>query len=68
LLSAATANAYERGKSFLMIGLADRDPLLAVARRYLHIPYHSELFAVAWSQALLDLLDERVPYIEIGTL
>ena len=49
LLSACVKNAYERGKAFLMLGLSDDDPLLAVARRYLHITYHSDLFAVSWS-------------------
>jgi hypothetical protein len=51
-----------------MIGLCDDDPLLAVARRYLHITYHSDLMAVAWSEAPLKQLDGRVPYIEIATL
>ena len=33
LLSACARDARERGKAFLMLGLADDDPLLAVARR-----------------------------------
>jgi hypothetical protein len=68
LLIACANNAYERGKAFLMIGLPDDDPLLAVARRYLHITYHSDLIAVAWSEAPVMQLDERLPYIEIATL
>jgi len=68
LLSACAGNAYRRGKAFLMIGLADNDPLLPIARRYLHITYHSELLAVAWSAAPPRQLDQRVPYIEIATL
>jgi hypothetical protein len=68
LLAAAMAKAYARGKSFLMLGLADNDPLLATARRPLHIRYHSELFAAGWDAAALASLDERVPYIEIATL
>lgn len=68
LLSACAINAYEHGKAFLMIGLSDGDPLLAVARRYLHITYHSDLIAVAWSKAPFKQLDGRIPYIEIATL
>ncbi len=68
LLSACAINAYERGKAFLMLGLSDDDPLLAVARRYLHITYHSDLFAVSWSEAPVKQLDGRIPYIEIATL
>jgi len=68
LLTACMLNAHERGKAFLMFGLADRDPLLPIVRRYLHIPYHSELFAVSWSDEPAGLLDGRIPYIEIATL
>lgn len=68
LLSACAVNAYQRGKAFLMIGLSDDDPLLTVARRYLHITYHSDLFAVACSEAPISQLDGRIPYIEIAAL
>ncbi|NQS91815.1 MAG: hypothetical protein HQ574_05340 [Chloroflexi bacterium] len=68
LLSACLQNAYARGKAFLMIGLVDNDPLLTVARRYFHITYRSELFAVSWSKKSVSFLDNRVPYIEIATL
>jgi len=68
LLSACARNAYERGKAFLMLGLTDDDPLLAVARRYPHITYHSDLFVVSWSGTPVASLDGRVPYIEIATL
>lgn len=68
LLSACLQNAYLRGKAFLMVGLADIDPLLPVARRYFHIPYRSELFAVSWSGKPVSLADNLVPYIEIATL
>ncbi len=68
LLSACAMSARKRGKAFLMIGLADDDPLLAVARRYLHVTYHSDLFAASWSDEPIARLDGRVPYIEIATL
>jgi hypothetical protein len=68
LLSACINNAYECGKTFLMIGLADDDPLLVAARSFLHIKYHSDLFAVSWSKKVVEQLDGRIPYIEIATL
>ena len=68
LLFACALDAHRRGKAFLMLGLADDDPLLAVARRQLHVAYHSDLFALSWSDGPVSLLDGRVPYVEIATL
>ena len=68
LLVAAAEAARVRGKGFLMVGLADADPLLAVARRFLHVPYRSDLYALAWSEDPRARLDGRVPQIEIATL
>ena len=51
LLRRLRERARERGKAFLMLGLADDDPLLAVARRWLHVTYRSDLFALAWDGA-----------------
>ena len=51
-----------------MLGLADHDPLLAVVRRWLHVTYRSDLYAVSSSAELLPRLDGRVPYVEIATL
>jgi hypothetical protein len=68
LLSACAQSALERGKAFLMLGLADDDPLLAIARRYLHVTYRSDLFVASWSGDPAGLLDGRIPYVEIATL
>jgi len=68
LLSAGMQSAHQRGKAFLMLGLTDDDPLLDVARRHLHVTYHSDLFAVSWYYETITQLDRRVPYIEIATL
>ncbi len=68
LLSASVKHAFEQGKVFLMLGLADEDPLLPIARRYLHVEYHSDLFALSWSEDPIHQLDRRIPYIEIATL
>ena len=68
LLSHCMKSAFERGKSFLMIGMADEDPLLVIARRQLHITYHSDLYMIGWTSRSMIQLDGRVPYIEIATL
>jgi hypothetical protein len=51
-----------------MLGLADEDPLLRVARRWLHVTYRSDLYALSWDDDPATRLDTRIPYIEIGTL
>ena len=54
-----------------MLGLTRDDPLLPVARKYLHIDYHSRLYLGSWESEHDGLdapLDDRVPYIEIATL
>ncbi len=68
LLSAVAARAQARGKAFLMLGLADEDPLLRVARRWLHVTYRSDLFVMAWDADPAAGLDTRVPYVEMATL
>lgn len=72
LLAACTERARGRGKAFLMVGLADEDPLLPAVRRWLHVTYRSDLFTLAWDGAQLPVRlpvpDGRVPYIEIATL
>ena len=68
LLRAVTAEAHVRGLAYLMVGLADDDPLLPVVRRHPHITYRSDLFALAWTDDPLARLDDRVPYVEIATL
>jgi hypothetical protein len=68
LLAATTARARAQGKAFLMLGLADEDPLLRVGRRWLHVTYRSDLYALSWDDDPAARLDGRTPYIEIGTL
>ena len=68
LLAACAERARERGKAFLMVGLADEDPLLPVVRRWLHVTYRSDLFTLAWDGATVPVPDGRVPRIEIATL
>ncbi len=73
LLREAYNDACRRGFAFLMIGLTDEDPLLRIARRYLHIPYRSWLQASAWRPGevgcdLHPTLDDRPAYVEIAAL
>jgi hypothetical protein len=68
LLRAVAADAHARGLAFLMVGLADDDPLLSVVRRHPHITYRSDLYALSWTDDPLARLDGRVPYVEIATL
>ena len=70
LLGRAARMAARRGCGFLMLGLADPDPLLgAVGGAGRTITYRSDLFAVSWSDERPGAdLDARVPYWEIATL
>jgi hypothetical protein len=73
LLREAYNDACRRGFAYLMIGLTDEDPLLRVARRYLHIPYRAWLQASAWRPGevgcdLYPTLDDRPAYVEIAAL
>lgn len=68
LVAAATTRAFDQGKAFLMLGLADSDPLLPVVRRWPHITYRSDLYALSWSADPAAALDGRLPYLEIATL
>lgn len=65
--------AAARRYAFLMLGFSERDPLLAVARRFRHIPYHSRIYAfdfdaggtgTGWAASL----DNRVVHIEVAQL
>ena len=62
--------AAERQVAYLMVGLAENDPLLPTARRYWHIPYPSRLYTVCWENEACfhDRLDRRPVYIEIAAL
>ncbi len=68
LVVVCARHARERGKAYLMLGLADGDPLLPVVRRFLHVTYRSDLYALSWTTDPASVLDGRVPYIEIATL
>lgn len=68
LVAACAERARERDKAFLMLGLADVDPLLRAATSWLHVTYRSDLFALSWATDPASVLDDRPPYVEIATL
>jgi hypothetical protein len=69
LLAGAYALAAQRGYGYLLIGLPVHDPLIAVARRYPHITYHSRLYLADWDGGrVFGCLDGRLPYVEIAAL
>lgn len=69
LLRSAAGRAAARGRAFLLLGLADADPLLQAVGRWPRITYRSDLFAFSWADVGPgDDLDGRTPYVEIGTL
>jgi hypothetical protein len=70
LLREACARAFDRGFDYLMLGLAEADPLAAAPRALPHVPYTSTLYMVEIDPSLsfAGTLDGRVPYVEISTL
>lgn len=62
--------AAERGHDRVLLGLTERDPLLAVARRYPHVPYASRLYTACWKERSLfhDELDRRINHVELATI
>jgi len=70
LLCALCTLAAQRGYGRVLVGLTERDPLLAVAGRYPHIAYISSLYTVCWKEEsqFHDNLDRRVSHVEIATI
>jgi hypothetical protein len=69
LLRRVARRAAERGRGFLLLGLADDDPLARGLGRWPRLTYHSDLFAFSWTEPHPGAdMDDRVPYVEIGTL
>lgn len=68
LIAACARHAFARGKAYLMLGFADGDPLLEVARRWPHVTYRSDVYAFSWSVDPAVVLDGRLPYVEVATL
>jgi hypothetical protein len=59
-----------RGRGYLLLGLHEADPLLAVVRSYRAAWYTTRLYLVCWEdgEGLRAGLDARPPYLELGSL
>lgn len=74
LITRLLAAARERGLDHLLVGFAESDPLLAVARAFRHVAYPAGIFTVAWDDGndfhsdFHDRLDARPRYLEIASL
>jgi hypothetical protein len=70
LLKAALARASGGPDDYLLVGLHETDPLLAVARRLGVASYVTRLYLVSWEdgQAFRARLDDRPSYLELGCL
>jgi hypothetical protein len=62
--------ARQRSDAHLLVGLHERDPLAAIARAKATSVYVTRLYHVGWDdgEALRMALDDRPPYLELGTL
>lgn len=68
LVSACCARARAQGKTFLMLGFADSDPLLRQLRRRPHLAYRSDLYLVGFGDPSGPELDRRLPHVDVATL
>jgi hypothetical protein len=74
LLRALLGLAAGRGQAYVLLGLAEGDPLLEVGRRFPHVAYSSTLYTVRPpdgrpdGREWLDALDGRPAQVEIATL
>lgn len=70
LINAAAQMASRSNRRFLMLGLAESDPLLPLWRRRAAASYATRVYLVAFEQAdeYAALLDGRPLYLELGCL
>ncbi len=69
LLHRVARRAARRGCGFLLLGLADGDPLARGLGHWPRLTYHADLFAFSWTETVPgEGMDARLPYVEIGTL
>ncbi len=70
LLEALRRQAAGGPWSYLLLGLHERDPLLRTAWRFQTTCYSAGLYLVCWpaGEAQRAALDDRPPYLELGSL
>lgn len=67
LLNAALGAAWRLGAGFLLVGFDRTDPLLARARRRLHVAYSSTLLSVRWTDDAPPFPASRPVHAEVAT-
>jgi hypothetical protein len=70
LMAAVTRLVSDVSVDYLLVGMHESDPLLAVVRAFRGIWYNTRLFLVTWDPglSLIDSLDGRPHYLELGAL
>jgi hypothetical protein len=70
LVEAALESAARKGSEFLLIGFHENDACTCHLRPWSRVEYRTRLFAVSWSEfdPFLEAIDDRSPYLELGTL
>ena len=70
LLAAALRHAHDGVSDYLLVGLHNRDPLLPSLRQQRANWYTTNLYLVCWKdgEELRQSLDDRPPYLELGSL
>ncbi len=62
--------AVYKKQPFMMVGMHENDPLISAFTNIPHHQYLSQLYVVFWEdgEQLISRLDNRCPYIELGSL
>ena len=70
LVEALRARASGGPFAYLTLGLHEADPLLPALKSFRAVWYTTELFLVCWQdgEAFRARLDDRPPYLELGSL
>ncbi|MRR16136.1 MAG: N-acetyltransferase [Deltaproteobacteria bacterium] len=69
LLNTILHHQQGKGNSFLLVGLMESDPLFPVLKSYLHIPSRSGIYALSFNNFdFTAAFDEKIPYVELGSL
>jgi hypothetical protein len=70
LLEAAIAHSLGRGRSHMLVGMHERDPLIDVVRQFQTEAYTTRCYLVYWEDGICqrERVDGRVPYLELGCL
>lgn len=70
LAGAALESAAQKGFEFLLIGFHENDGFTGHLRPWSWVEYRTRLFLVSWLEfdAFLEAIDDRSPYLELGTL